>query len=80
MEGMNIDAERRRHLIGALQGFWLEEFDEELSPFRAEKLLDFVARALGPQVYNQGVQDARKFLQERLDDLDGEVYEPDPGR
>jgi uncharacterized protein (DUF2164 family) len=80
MSGMRIDPERRGHLVDAVRGFWLEEFDEELSPFRAEKLLDFVVQALGPQVYNQGVQDARKFLQERLDDLDGEVYEPDTTR
>jgi len=28
-------------------------------------------------LYNQAVQDARKFMQERLDDLDGEVYRPE---
>jgi uncharacterized protein (DUF2164 family) len=66
--------ERREQLIQAVQGFWMEEFDEEVSPFRAEQLVDFFLRALGPQVYNQAVQDARGFMQRELDDLDGEVY------
>jgi uncharacterized protein (DUF2164 family) len=38
-------------------------------------VLDFFLERLGPQVYNQGVQDARGFVLRKLDDLDGEVYE-----
>jgi uncharacterized protein (DUF2164 family) len=75
---IRIDDARRDQLVRRLQGFFLQEFDEELSRFRAEQVLDFHLEVLGPQVYNQGVQDARKFMQERLDDLDGEVHEPEP--
>ncbi|MCA9737637.1 MAG: DUF2164 domain-containing protein [Gemmatimonadota bacterium] len=74
---LRIDDDRRRHLVQRLQGFFLEEFEMELSAFRADSLLDFLTAALGPQIYNQGVQDARRYLQQRLDDLDGEVHEPD---
>ena len=70
--------ERRSRLLEAIRRHYLESFDEEISDFRAESLLDFFVAELGPAVYNQGVQDARKHLQERLDDLEGEVYEPDP--
>lgn len=74
---MAIDLEeaRRERLIESLQGFYRTEFDEELSVFRAQQILDFFLQALGPQVYNQAVQDARGFMQRSLDDLDGEVYE-----
>lgn len=74
---IELETGRRERLVEALQGFYLEEFDEELSPFRAEQLLDFVLERLGPQVYNQAVQDARVFMQRKLDDLDGEVHEPE---
>ena len=74
---IELDARRRELLLQNVQGFFLEEFDEEVSSFRAEQLLDFFLERLGPQVYNQGVQDARVFLQRKLDDLDGEVYEPE---
>jgi uncharacterized protein (DUF2164 family) len=44
-------------------------------------LVDFLVDELGPPVYNQGVRDAQAYLQEKLSDLDGEVYEPEtPGR
>ena len=70
-----IDEKRKERLVAELRAFFLNEFDEELSRFRAEQVIDFMAKSLGPQVYNQAVQDARKFMQERLDDLDGEVRE-----
>ena len=75
---ITIDDARRERLATRLRAFWESEFDDELSPFRAAQVLDFFLENLGPQVYNQGVQDARRFLQDRLDDLDGEVYQPEP--
>jgi len=52
---------------------YAQEFDEELSAFRAEHILTFFVRSLGPSVYNQAIQDARKFMAERLEDLDATV-------
>ncbi len=40
-------------------------------------MLNFFVRALGPQVYNQAVSDARASMQSKLDDLDVEFYEPE---
>jgi uncharacterized protein (DUF2164 family) len=73
---ISISDERREQLLLRLEGFYLERFDEELSRFRAEQLLDFALDAVGPPVYNQAVQDARAFMQRKLDDLDGEVTAP----
>ncbi len=72
---IRIDDERRQDLIGRLRAFFHEEFDEEISDFRASQLLDFLVAVLGPQVYNQAVQDARAFMQRKLEDLEGDVYE-----
>ena len=75
--GIELADDRRQRLIVRVQGFYLQEFDEEISPFRAEQILEFFLGALGPQLYNQAVQDARAFVQRRLDELDGEVYAPE---
>lgn len=72
-----LDDTRRERLVRSLQGFYEQELDEEISVFRAEQVLDFFLTALGPQVYNQGVQDARAFMLRKLEDLDGEVHEPE---
>lgn len=72
--------ERRGALLAALQRHFEDEFDEPLSAFRAEGLVDFFVRQLGPPVYNQGVRDATGYVQEKLADIEGEIHEPDEGR
>jgi uncharacterized protein (DUF2164 family) len=74
---VELDEARRADLISKLRGLYLQEFDEELSAFREEQVLDFFLEALGPPIYNQAVQDARGFMLRQLDDLDGEVHEPE---
>jgi uncharacterized protein (DUF2164 family) len=66
--------DRREAFILTLQGLFQSEFDQNLSKFHAEQVLDLFLKSLGPTVYNQAVQDVRAHLQARLDDLDGEVY------
>ena len=46
--------------------------------FRAEALLDFFVRELGPPVYNEGVRDAAGFVQDKLLDIEGEIFEREP--
>jgi uncharacterized protein (DUF2164 family) len=60
-----------------VQHFVATEFDQELSEFQAQRLLDFFIRHLGAPVYNQAVQDVRAFLQDKVADLDVEFYEPE---
>lgn len=79
MKRLELDKDRRAAVIAALQRFYSSEFDETLSDFRAERLIDALLHTIGPSVYNQAVHDVRAHLQGKLDDLDGEVYVPEEG-
>ena len=68
---------RKKKVLLLLEGFYLQEFDQELSSFQAERLLEFFVRTLGPPLYNQAIAAARAFVQEKLEDLDAEFYWPD---
>lgn len=72
---IRLSAQRRSSLVEALKEYFEENFDEPLSDFRADGLLDFLVAALGPPIYNQGVRDACAAMQEKLGDLEGEVFE-----
>jgi uncharacterized protein (DUF2164 family) len=74
---IRLSSDRRAALLRAVKEYVAREFDDELSDFRAQALLDFFVRELGPPVYNQGVRDAAAYLQERLSDIEGEIYERD---
>ena len=72
---IRLSDERRSSLLRSVQAYFADELDEPLSDFRAEALLDFFVRELGPPVYNQGVRDACGYMQEKLGDIEGEVFE-----
>ena len=69
--------DRRARLLAAIRSQAEEIFDEPVSEFRAAALLDLFLKEIGPSVYNQGVRDASAFMQEKLMDLEAEVYEPE---
>ena len=74
---IKLSDERREQLIFVTRRFFAEEFDREVSDFQAARLIDFFIRSLGAPVYNQAIQDARAAVQSKLDDLEGEFYEPE---
>jgi len=74
---IKLSDERREQLIFATRNFFAEELDREISDFQAARLIDFFIRSLGAPVYNQAIQDARAAIQSKLDDLEGEFYEPE---
>ena len=77
---IRLSPDRRTALLRAIKDYSRAEFDDELSDFRAQALLDFFVRELGPPVYNQGVRDAASFMQARLADIEGDVYEREPSK
>lgn len=74
MKPLTLSDDRREALAGHLQRLFKAEFDEDLSTFRAEAIIDLMLKRLGPAVYNQAVEDVRAHLQGKLDDLSGEVW------
>ena len=76
---IQLSDDRRARLAEAVQRYYANEFDDPLSAFRAQGLIEFFLAELGPAVYNQGVRDACAAMQDKLGDLEGEVYEVDRG-
>ena len=75
---IRLAPERRDRLVSQLRALFSREFDGDLSEFQAKRLVEFFVRHLGAPVYNQAIQDARAAVQGKLDDLEGEFYEPEP--
>jgi uncharacterized protein (DUF2164 family) len=74
---IRLTDERRERTLRSIRKFYAEVLEQDLSEFSAGRILDFFVKELGAPLYNQAIQDARKFLQEKLEDLDAEFYEPD---
>ena len=74
---IRLTEERRERMLRSLRKYFAEKLDLEIGKLAADGILDFFVKELGAPVYNQAIQDARAFLQGKLDDLEGEFYEPD---
>ncbi|GAB5519741.1 MAG: DUF2164 domain-containing protein [Rhodothermales bacterium] len=72
---LTFDAERRDDAIRALQSYADDHFDEPMGNIAAGGLLDFIIGEIGPALYNQGVADAQRYMQERAMELDLNVHE-----
>jgi len=70
---IQLNDDRRGALTAYLQTLFADEFDEDLSAYRAGEIIDLMLKTLGPLVYNQAVEDVRTHFQAKLDDLSGEV-------
>jgi uncharacterized protein (DUF2164 family) len=69
--------DRRERMIGSLRQFFSDKLDLEVSEYQAQLILDFFLRELGAPVYNQAIRDAYAFVADKLEDLEGEFYEPE---
>lgn len=74
---IKLDDDRKAEITQDLVSFFYSEFDENMSEFRAEEVVNFMLKKIGPSQYNQGVADARKYIAEKIEDLDTEFHEPD---
>ena len=72
---IRLSDERRQQLLTAIKQHFDAEFDEPISDFRADALLDFFLKHLGPAAYNQGVRDAAAHMHAKISDIEGDVYE-----
>jgi uncharacterized protein (DUF2164 family) len=72
-----LSDERKADVARALSSFFNDEFDEDLSDFRALEVVDFLLGQIGPSQYNQAIIDARAYFLEKVEDLDSVLYVPE---
>lgn len=66
---INLTKEQKEAMVGAIRKFFLDERKEELGELAAGLILSFITKELAPEFYNQGVNDAYRFMAERCEDL-----------
>lgn len=70
-----LSKEQKAEIVESLRRFAAEELDSEWSEVRAGFVLEYFLKEIGPLVYNQGVEDAQKFLRRAVEDLPATCFE-----
>ena len=72
---ITIPDNAKKQAIASLKRYVAENLDQEIGDLKADLLLDYVLREIGPTIYNQAIADAKHFFQERTADLDAVCYQ-----
>lgn len=72
---IELTKEEVADVITSIQKYVLKEWDEEIGNLKAELLLDYFIKEIGPYAYNKGVRDAESFFRSKLEDLQGSCHE-----
>lgn len=68
-----FNKEQQQQILQSIQVFFLEERDEELSEFAAERIFDFIKESIAVHFYNVGIQDAHAAVLNQFSSLDDEL-------
>ncbi len=74
MEPIEISKQARGDAIASIRRYFEENMTEPIGELPAGLLLNFFLEEIGPVIYNRAVADAQTRMQQRVSDLDGELY------
>lgn len=60
--------------IASLQRYFEENMPEPIGELPAGLLLNFFIEEIGPVIYNHAISEAQTRMQQRVSDLNGELY------
>jgi uncharacterized protein (DUF2164 family) len=75
---IKVGSEKRKIAVRSIKHYFSEEMGEEIGDLKAQLLLDFVLREIGPMIYNQAISDAQAYFQEKTADLELNCWEVEP--
>ncbi|MDF7807949.1 DUF2164 family protein [Pontiellaceae bacterium B12219] len=67
---MELKPAQKEALRIKLIALYLDTFDESLSDFKADQLLDAFLKELAPSIYNAALLDMKQFMNDRMEDLE----------
>lgn len=66
---IKLTKEKKDHMISAIKTYFFNEREEELGDLAATMMLNFILEEIAPEIYNQGVYDSYKYMNDRIEDL-----------
>ena len=74
---IELAKQARSDAITSIQRYFQENMAEPIRNMAASLLLNYFVEEVGPAIYNQAIADVQARIQQRLSDLDGDLYAPE---
>ncbi len=72
---ITLSDDTTKQLRASIKRYFAENLDQDIGDLKADLLLDFALREIGPSIYNQAIADAQAYFQARVVDLEGVCYQ-----
>lgn len=72
---IKLDDSVKNEVVAKLQKYFEVELQQEIGSFEAEFLLDFFSKEVGGYYYNQGLADALKSFESKMEDVGELIYQ-----
>lgn len=74
MNTIELPKQVRADAIASIQRYFEENMPEPIGELPAGLLLNFFIEEIGPVIYNHAISEAQTHMQQRVADLNGELY------
>ncbi len=74
MTVIELPKQVRADAIASIQHYFQENMPEPVGELAAGLLLNFFVEEIGPVIYNHAISQAQARMQQRVSDLNGELY------
>jgi uncharacterized protein (DUF2164 family) len=71
---VELRKDERARAIASIQQYFEENLTEPIGNLPAGQLLDYFMEEIGPVIYNRAISEAQVRLQQRVMDLNGELF------
>ena len=72
---IKLDDSVKVEVVAKLQKYFQDELQQEIGSFDAEFMLDFFSKEVGGFYYNQGLADALKNFESKMEDVGELIYQ-----
>jgi uncharacterized protein (DUF2164 family) len=67
---LKLNPAQQSELRKKLVAMYLDIFDEEISDFKADRVMDAFMETLAPAIYNTALEDVKQFMVTQLEDME----------
>lgn len=71
---LQLTKEQKDKMINDIIQFFYDERDEEIGIIAASSVLDFFLEEIAENIYNQGLDDAKKWFTDKMESVESDFY------
>jgi uncharacterized protein (DUF2164 family) len=67
---VTLPDETSKQAIASIRRYFDEVLEQDIGDLKAQLLLEFVLKEIGPSIYNAAIADAQTYIRDRVSDLE----------